>query len=364
MKDFSTLLFTLTASILLLFTSSDLSACTGLKLTQKDGSVVHGRTLEFGIPVVMHAAVVPRGFEFMGTTPQGKGLAYKAKYAAMGMYCFNDVSLMDGINEKGIATGAFYFPGFAGYAAITPENQSKALSPTEFTNWILTQFATLDEVKAAVKDVVIAPTIVQGWGTTAPPMHYIVYDKKGNSLIIEPIGGHLIVTENNLGTFTNSPTYDWHLTNLRNYINLTADNTPPKKFAGMELSSFGQGAGMVGLPGDFTPPSRFVRAAIFSQAAIPVETSDQGVFSIFHILNQFDIPVGIAREVSNGVIYSDSTQATCVRDPNSLKFYFKTLADQTIRMLDLKKFDLDAKAIKQAEVTGTQSAVDFSMNLK
>lgn len=341
-----------------------LPACTGIQLTQKDGSKVHGRTLEFGTPIVLHGAVIPRKFKFTGTTPKGNGLAYQSKYAVVGMYSFDHVAIMDGLNEKGLAAGAFYFPGFASYTPITAENQSKAVSSTEFVNWILTQFASLDEVKAALANVIIAPTIVEGWGPTPPPMHYIVYDAKGNTLVIEPIDGKLSVVESSLGTMTNSPNYDWHLTNLRNYINLSVNNVAPRQFDGMTLAPFGQGSGMVGLPGDFTPPSRFVRAAIFSQASFPAATSEEGIFQVFHILNQFDIPDGVARDKIDGNVYSDSTLATVARDPKTLKYYFRTYVDQTIRVIQLKEFNLDSAEVFEALIDTKQTAVDFSDELQ
>jgi choloylglycine hydrolase len=341
-----------------------LPACTGIKLAAKDGSFVHGRTLEFGIEVDVSVAVIPRGFSFQGTTPQGKGLAYTAKYAAVGAIAFGDPALMDGMNEKGLAVGTFYFPTFAGYSEITSKNQSQALSPVEFPNWILTQFATVGEVKAALPTIAIAPTINKAWGSQPAPFHYIVFDKQGNCLVIEPIEGKLITYENKLGTFTNSPTFDWHMTNLRNFINLTPFNSKPVTLNGVTLAPLGQGSGMMGLPGDFSPPSRFVRAAIFSATAIPSATAKEGIFQLFHILNQFDIPVGVARSIDNGVTYSDATQITCARDPQTLKYYFRTYNDQTIKVVDLNKFDLDAKAIKSVNVTGTTQAVDITPELK
>lgn len=356
-------LLTLTATVIML-AASDAEACTGIKLVAKDGSFVHGRTLEYGIVVETSCAVVPRGYEFFGTTPNGKGLPYKSKYGAVGAIAYDDISLLDGLNEKGLAVGVFYFPGFAEYATITPENQSKALSPAEFSNWILTQFATVDEVKAALPSVVIAPTVVKAWGTAPPPFHYVVYDKEGNCISIEPIGGNLVVHDNRIGVYTNSPTFDWHLTNLRNFINLTPFNVKPLKIDGLELAPFGQGSGMVGLPGDFTPPSRFVRAAIFSITATPSATAKDSVLQAFHILNQFDIPIGVVRAVENGTIFSDSTLITCVRDPQSLNYYFRSYADQTIRVVDLKKFDLNAKDVKKVSTTGKQPIVDVSADLK
>lgn len=344
--------------------ATHVEGCTGIKLVAKDGTFVAGRTLEFGVQVETTAAVVPRGYEFTGTTPNGKGMTYKSKYGAVGAFAFDQPSLMDGMNEKGLMIGTFYFPGFAGYAVMTAENQSKALSPLEFPNWIVTQFATVDEVKAALDSVVIAPTVVKVWGTTPAPFHYLVIDSKGNGLVIEPIDGKFVTYENRLGTFTNSPTFDWHMTNLRNFINLTPFNAKPLKIDGMEFVPFGQGSGMVGLPGDFTPPSRFVRAAIFSITAIPSATAKESAMQAFHILNQFDIPVGMARSVENGVTYSDYTMMTCVRDPQALQYYFKTYDDQTIRMVDLKTFDLDAKTIKTLSTKGSQPVENVSSDLK
>ena len=355
-------LLALTITGLLSFTGVD--ACTGIKLVAKDGSFIHGRTLEFGIQVDTSIVVIPRGYEFVGTTPNGKGLSYKSKYGVVGAIAFGDVAVMDGMNEKGLAVGTFYFPTFAGYSTITSENQSKAVSPVEFPNWIVTQFATVEEVKANLSNVVIAPTVTKAWGNTPAPFHYIVYDKSGKTLVIEPIDGKLVTYDNPIGTFTNSPTFDWHLTNLRNFINLTPFNVKPLKVDGLELAPFGQGSGMVGIPGDFTPPSRFVRAAIYSITAIPSNTASEGVFQGFHILNQFDIPVGIARDKVGDVTYSDFTSITCVRDPQSLKYYFKTYDDQSIRYVDLSTFDLNAKEVKKASTVAKQQASDFSRELK
>lgn len=351
------------SSALLTF-SSQAEACTGMKLTAKDGNSVHGRTLEFGIIVDSSIAVVPRDYTYVAATPLGNGMTYKTKYASVGTVCFDSTAIMDGMNEKGLSVGTFYFPGYAGYTPTTKDNQSKSLSPIDFPNWILSQFATLDEVREGIKNVVIAPTVASGWGPVAAPFHYIVYEKSGKSISIEPINGTLEVRDNPLGTYTNSPNFDWHLTALRNYINLTPVNVKPLDVNGLVLSPFGQGSGMVGLPGDFTPPSRFVRAAIYSVTAIPSENADQAIPQLFHILNQFDIPVGVARSKENGVVYSDFTQATVAHNPNNLTYYFKTYDDQTIRQVDLSAFDLSAKEIKTYSTKGNQSIVDVTKDLK
>ena len=226
---------------------------------------------------------------------RGDGLKYTSKYAAVGAVTFKDMALADGLNEAGLATGIFYFPGFAQYAEITPQNRSKALSPVDFTNWVLTQFATVSEVRAAIEagQAIIAPTVLEGWGPEPPPFHYVVYDKSGASIVIEPVGGTLKIHDNPLGVVTNSPTFDWHMTNLRNYISLRPLNVPSVKIGPVELTPLGQGSGMVGMPGDFTPPSRFVRAAIYSTTAVPSANAEEGIKQTFHILNNFDIPMAL-----------------------------------------------------------------------
>ena len=169
MNNFLALLF---AILICTIPPHSLCGCTGIKLKAKDESIIHGRTLEFGIKVDTSIAVIPRGYQFIGTTTQGPGLRYLSKYGAVGAMTFNQLSLMDGMNEEGLSVGTFYFPGFAEYATITSENRAKALSPTEFSNWILTQFKTVDEVKEALLNVLIAPVVDKHWGGDASlPLH-------------------------------------------------------------------------------------------------------------------------------------------------------------------------------------------------
>jgi choloylglycine hydrolase len=348
----------------LLLTAYHLSACTGIRMTAEDGTSVNGRTLEFATLIDAYACVIPRNFSFVGKTPQGSGLSYTSKYAVIGVYCFKDKVIMDGINEKGLSCGTFYFPGFASYSPIDETNQSKAISPIEFSNWVLTQFASLNEVKAALSSIVIVPTIIEDWGPTSPPFHYIIYDKQGNSLVVEPINGTLVTYDNKIGAFTNSPSFDWHLTNLRNFIHLTPFNIDPLSLRGVDLAPFGQGSGMVGLPGDFTPPSRFIRAAIFSSTAIAAKNSDELVGQTFHILNQFDIPIGIARQKEGNKIATDYTLLTSVKDPNTLRYYFKSYEDQTIQWISLKEFDLRSQTIKSMPIKGKNTTVNVSSSLR
>ncbi len=346
------------------FNSAD--ACTGCQIKTGDNAAINGRTVEFGVLIDTSIAVVPRGYKFTGSTTLGPGKKWTSKYASAGMIIADYEVIVDGMNEKGLVCANFYFPGFAQYSVTTKENQSISMSSTDIVQWILSMFETVDEVKKALEnnEVAISPVLTPGFPPQVQPFHFIVYDKTGKSIVFEPIGGKLKVYDNPIGVITNSPTFDWHMTNLRNYITLGATTPNPKKVFGVTLKPLGQGAGMLGLPGDFTPPSRFVRAAAFAGSTIPAKTAEEGVMQMFHILNSFDIPVGAARTVEKGKIFSDYTMLTVVRDTKNLRYYYKTYDDQNIKMLDMKKFDLNAKKIVKLHTLTKQRYEDISSQLK
>lgn len=339
-------------------------ACTGIQIKANDGAYVNGRTVEFGISLDLNGVLIPRNIAQKGTLPDGSiSFTYQTKYAAIGGAMFGATEIADGMNEKGLSIGAFYFPGYADYAVINDTNKSHALSPTEFSNWVITQFATIDEVKENINKVVIAPTTPKGW-PLLPPFHYVVYDNSGKSITIEPINGTLKVYDNPIGILTNSPTFDWHLTNLINYINLSPVNVAPIKIDGTTLQQFGSGSGLHGLPGDFTPPSRFVRAAVFASTAIPSENAQAAVLQTFHILNQFDIPVGAVRAEENNKTIAEYTLATTVKDTKNLIYYFRTFDDQNIKMVKLDTALINANKIKTFSMKGSQPITDISNTLQ
>ena len=183
-------------------------------------------------------------------------------------------------------------------------------------------------------------------GRWPPPLHFIIHDVTGASAVIEYVrGGKVTVYDNPLGVITNAPTFDWHITNLSNYINLSAVAVPQIQLAGMKIAPLGQGSGMLGLPGDFTPPSRFIRAVAFSQSVVPSKTAADAVRSAFHILNQFDIPVGSARTIEHGKSSFDYTQWTSASDLKNKKYYFHTFDNRRIRVVDLTKIDPNTSGI-------------------
>jgi choloylglycine hydrolase len=330
-------------------------ACTGIRLTASDGTVVHARTLEFGIDLHSDAMMFPRGYARIGTTPDGKeGLKWKARYASVGMNGAGLPVLFDGMNEKGLAAGTFYFPTSAGYMPYAAADAAKTIAQWEVGSWILDNFASVDEVKANIGSIVVPAVVFGGWGF-APEAHYIVHDATGKSIVIEYVGGKLNVHDDPFGVVTNSPTFDWHMTNLRNYLNFSVTDAAPVQLGSVKLLPTGQGTGMLGLPGDFTPPSRFVRAVAFSQSVFTPKTGEDAVIEAFHVLNQFDIPKGAARDRekdAHGNVVADYTLWTSASDLKAKRYYFRTYENSQIRMLDLMKMNIDGKDAVKIPTTG------------
>lgn len=352
--------FGIAASALLLGAGTQwVEACTGIRVTATDGTVVFARTLEFGLDLDSDVIVVPRGYARVSVTPDGKeGMKWKGKYASAGANGAGLPFIFDGLNEKGLAVGTFYFPTSAGYMPYQPSEASKTVAPWELGSWLLENFASVAEVRDNIGKIVVPAVVFKAWGFV-PPVHHVVNDASGKSIVIEYVDGKLNVHDNPLGVMTNSPTFDWMMTNLRNYVNFSFQNAAPVQLDGVKLESFGQGSGMVGLPGDFTPPSRFVRAVAFSQGTgvFPVETGDAAVLRAFKILNNFDIPKGSVRERekdSHGNIVADYTLWTSANDLKARRFYIRTYANSQIRSLDLLKHDLNAKDIAHYSIKGDE----------
>jgi choloylglycine hydrolase len=322
--------------------ASSATACTGIRIESEDGAVIYARTLEFGMNLESQVLFLPRQYEFVGTTASGKpGLTWNGKFAAIGMNAFGVNLLIDGVNEHGLSAGGFYMPGYAEYQEINPNEESQAIAPWELITWMLTNFTNVDEVRAALPGIKVAAAPL-GDKLGVPPLHYIAHDESGRSLVIEYVGGKLYTYDNPIGVITNSPTFDWHITNLRNYINLTATNVPPVELEGLKLSQFGQGSGLKGLPGDFTPPSRFVRAVALSQDAVRGELAQDAVREAFHILDSFDIPRGVVRPAEGDSEAYEYTQWTSAANLKERVYYFHTYDNRRIRSVVLANFPLEA----------------------
>jgi choloylglycine hydrolase len=335
-------LIVIVASLVAMPAAREVAACTGITLKAQDGAVVYGRTMEWGsFDLNSQVVIYPRGYKFTAHTPDKKpGLTWQGPYGFVGLDGIDAEVTLDGMNEKGLAVGGFYHPGFAEYQKYDPAKASESMGPGDVIAYLLSTSATIDDVKAAVAKVYVTPVIAPPIGI-APPAHFIVVEPGGKAIVIEYLKGEPVIFDAPLRVITNAPTYDWHEINLRNYLNLSAVALPSKKLEDMNFAPLGGGSGMIGLPGDFTPPSRFVRAVAFTQSARKTADGPETIYELFRILDNFNVPLGAAEGEGEAKTKGmrSSTIWTTGWDTKNKALYYHTQNNRRVRMVDLTKLD-------------------------
>jgi len=209
-----------------------------------------------------------------------------------------------------------------------------AISQLEFAPWLLGNFATVKEVREALKmesfPLVFDKKLLQH----TFELHYSVIDKTGESIIIEFTDQGRKIHENLLGVMTNSPPYDFHMLNFRNYVQLSKYAHEDFVLGGTQFKPLGEGSGLLGMPGDLTPTSRLVRAATLANFADPVKTGAEAVNLAFHVLNSVDIPKGVACHEKQQR-FADYTSWKVAKDLRNNALYYHDYNDLTIRVVYL-----------------------------
>ena len=315
------------------------NACTGITLKSKDNSVIAARTIEWAESVMNNLyVVVPRNQELQSLTPSGMdGVKFKSKYGYVGLAVEQKEFMVEGINEKGLSAGLFYFPNYGKYQPYNEAKKDQCLADFQVVSYVLAECSTIDEVKEALGKVRIINI-----DPRSSTVHWRFTEPSGRQVVLEIVNEVMHFYENPLGVLTNSPGIEWHWTNLNNYINLKPGNTPEHKFGPLEMKSIGHGSGLLGLPGDFTPPSRFIRASFFQLTAVQQPTAEESVVQAFHLLNNFDIPTGTEVPFEKASIALPSaTQFTVASDTHNRKIYYRTMYNSNIRCIDLKAIDFN-----------------------
>ncbi|MEM9120491.1 MAG: choloylglycine hydrolase family protein [Cyanobacteria bacterium P01_F01_bin.56] len=348
MKSLKALKSAFCTGIAFIASASTAWACTGIMLTGIDGSIIRGRTAEWGpFDLETKVNIIPKGFTYSaGEMPDGQeGASWIGRFSMVGISMLDHGAPADGINEAGLTAGLFYLPGYTEYQEYLPELADNSIPGDLLASYTLAMFETVDEVRAGLEDIRVVGVVDETLGFPFP-LHMIVADRFGGRIVVEYIDGELTIFDAPLGVITNSPNYDWHMTNLNNYVNLTAIGLPEVETSGVTFAPLGAGSGMIGLPGDFTPPSRFVRAVAFSQTARETTGGYDTVREAFRILDNFNIPADAAEGAqddvqSDDLLYS-ATQITTASDSQNLVYYYHTMYDRTVHMVDMKQIDFDA----------------------
>ena len=313
-------------------------ACTGISLFAKDGGYVQARTIEWGDSYLpSEYVIIPRNLEQISYTPTGiNGLKFQSKYGVVGLAIIQKEFIAEGLNEVGLSAGLFYFPHYGKYPEYDPQQNNQTLSDLQFVSWILSRFSTINEVIEATKQIRITSLDKQG-----STVHWRIGEASGRQVVLEFINGIPHFYENKIGVLTNAPDFPWHITNLNNYVNLFPGNAPTQKIGDITIFPFGAGSGFLGIPGDVTPPSRFVRIAFYKATAPQLKTSEETIFQSFHILNNFDIPIGVEHPIGKAPNIPSATQWTSAIDLTQKKLYYKTLYNNNIRCINLNNIDFE-----------------------
>jgi len=337
--------------------------CTNFLITAADGSQIVGRSMENATN--FESQVVVRGRNQRIQSPSDldllkhDGLAWTTAYGYVGLNALGMDWLTDGINEKGLSVGMLNLPGTQ-YQTVT--DKTKALLVMWFCDWVLGNFATVAEVKAALPGVQVWGPILESETT----VHFPIFDAGGAGIVVEFVGGAQRVHDNPVGVCTNAPTFDWHLANIGNYTGLSPWGADPVTIGGQTFAQPGLGSGLMGIPGDSTPPSRFVRVTYMKQFADQPAGAADGVTLAFHILNTVDIPLGTSR--SRAILHpiagsQDSTEWIVVRDLTNRVYYIRTYGNLTPMQIDLGKIPFATTTLLKQPLPALPPAVDITADV-
>lgn len=307
--------------------------CSSFTLETKDHKHLLSRTMDFMMEMAEQVVFVPKNKTFAVSYDDKEEIT--SKHAFIGMGSIQEVDnapvTCDGVNDAGVTAGVLYFPGYASYKEKATDN-TWAVSPDKVISAVLSQAASLAEVKELFDEKISIVNEVSVTLKVVPPLHFIFSDTSGKSLIVEPEEDGVHVIEDSIGVMTNSPDYHWHETNLRNYLSVQPKQHEDIEFLGKTLKPFSQGSGTFGLPGDFTPVSRFVRTAFMKNNVEQPADELSAVTLSHHILESVSIPRGIVVTTDDTFDYTCYTAYMCAE---SRSYYYATYGNQRIRCVRL-----------------------------
>lgn len=318
--------------------------CTAITYKTKDH--YFGRNLDLEFSYQETVTVTPRNYPFHFR----KVGQLEHHYAMLGMaYVAEGYPLYyDATNEKGLSMAGLNFPGNADYK---PEAEGKDnVAPFEFIPWILGQCADLKEVRALLQHINLV-NINYSQELPLSPLHWMISDREG-SITVESVKSGLKIYDNPVEVLTNNPTFDYHMMNLNNYMALSTE-APENTFSkGLELSSYSRGMGAMGLPGDLSSASRFVKAAFTRMNARSGESESESISQFFHILGSVAQQRGCVH-MGEGK-YEITLYSSCCNMDKGI-YYYTTYENSRITGVDMHREDLEGdKVIAYPLVEGQQ----------
>ena len=308
--------------------------CTAVTYTS--GEHYFGRNLDLDHAYNETVTVTPRKYPFIFR----RAAALNAHQAMIGMAFVVDGYPLyyDATNESGLSMAGLNFPASACYH---PEKAGRDnISPFELIPWLLGQCANLAQAKRLLARINLAdiPFSAQ---LPLSPLHWLIADQ-GGALVVESMKEGLRVYENPVGVLTNEPPFDYQMFNLRHYMQLTRE-APRNSFAqGLTLKPYCLGMGAVGLPGDLSSDSRFVRAAFTRLNSVSGPSEEEHVGQFFHILESVAQARGCARAAEDR--YEITVYSSCCNMDRGI-YYYTTYENRQICAVDMRKEDLDGTQV-------------------
>lgn len=323
--------------------------CTDIRLVRLADRHVSARTLDFGYEVNSKIQVVPRGqtCTAVETGTDAKTLTWSNNLGYVGMDAFGfPWAICDGLNEVGLSIGTLWLPETKLPTDPPASGEDPAVDFVHLAAWILGTCKTVADARTALESVQIWNAPVKRLWPADQPMpdmlkpltdyafteHLTIHDASGGDLVVEFLDDRAVFHDNVIGVLTNSPTYDWQTTNLRNYIGLTNVEAAPLNLMGMPVTGTGNGTGLLGMPGDVTPASRFIRATVLTEVTTSVKDTRDAINQAFHSLDLVSVPRHLAAS-------GDYTQWYVARDHDDPTYYVRTYDAWTTdihRLSDLK----------------------------
>lgn len=308
--------------------------CTALSFTAKDH--YFGRNLDLEFSYNEEIVITPRNFPF-----DFKHLPSSKEHLAMiGVAAISKgyPLYFDATNEKGLSMAGLNFPDNAVYRAIMDDMNNVA--PFELIPWILSQCETVKQAKILLEKLnLINLPFSPAYPLT--PLHFMLCDRV-ESIVIEPMHDKIYVYENKTKVLTNNPPFPMQLQNLNNYMHLTC-NPPANKFSKeLDLKPYSRGMGGLGLPGDLSSASRFVKAVFVSQSALHEKTESSNVGQFFHILKSVEQTKGCV--ILEGGEAEFTAYSSCCNTDKGI-FYYTTYQNSQISSVRLYNENLDTEKL-------------------
>lgn len=308
--------------------------CTAVTYKTKD--FYFGRTLDNDFSYREKVLVTPRNYPLYF---RDKGTLAR-HYAMIGMACAaeNYPLYYEAVNEKGLGMAGLNFVGNAVYRE--KEVGKDNIAQFELIPWLLGQCSNVKEAKSLVEQVNL-------WNTPfrdqlpAAQLHWMISDRK-SSIVVEFVEEGRKIYDNPAGVLTNNPPFDMQMSALRNYMHLSAKAAENKFAAGLKLEAYSRGMGAIGLPGDLSSQSRFVRAAFVRMNSSSGEGETESVSQFFHILNSVDQQRGCCELEDGG--YEVTIYSCCCNADKGI-YYYASYDNHQITAVDMRREDLEAEEL-------------------